>query len=73
VSARIRSPDDFLLLLKGVKPEGNGHVRCSTKSQDLESQLSACRRYCDEKGFEVGAGTSYGMQMNGGVVRKLMG
>jgi len=29
------------------------YARCSTKAQDLESQLSACRRYCEYKGFEV--------------------
>ena len=29
------------------------YARCSTKAQDLEAQLSACRRYCEYKGFEV--------------------
>ena len=31
------------------------YVRCSTKSQDLESQLSACRRYCEYKGYAIAA------------------
>jgi site-specific DNA recombinase len=29
------------------------YTRCSTKAQDLEAQLSACRKYCEYKGYEV--------------------
>lgn len=30
------------------------YARVSTKSQDLESQLLACRKYCEYRGYEVG-------------------